>query len=137
VVSDPLLEPSSHFWPWYREVRAPGALALGSGRRGATVTPREQPDPPESTPRVAQLGWAGGQMDCAVAGMLGPTGARVAMGTGVAVPPLWAGEQVAGQCAGLGEGSGGACGVVASSPAAPPPSVRRLGPGAVASIYLQ
>lgn len=93
MVSDPLLEPSSHFWPWYREVRAPGALALGSGRRGATVTPREQPDPPESTPRVAQLGWAGGQMDCAVAGMLGPTGARVAMGTGVAVRPCGRGSR--------------------------------------------
>lgn len=113
-------------------MRAPGAVALGSGRCEATVTPREQPGSPESKPRAAQLGWAGGQMDCAVAGMLGPTRLRVAMGTGGGCPALVGGGAGGWTVCGLGEGSEGACGVIASSPAAPPPAVRRLRLEAVA-----
>lgn len=96
------------------------------------MTPREHPDPLESKPQAAQLGWAGGQMDCAVAGRRGPAGPRVAMGTGVGCPALVGGGAGGWTVCGLGEGSEGACGVVASSPAAPPPAVGSLGPGAVA-----
>lgn len=129
MVSDQLLSPVASY---LHGTGRCGHLALGSGRRGATVTPREQPGSPESKPRAAQLGWAGGQMDCAVAGRLGPAGPRVATGTrGCLSRPVGGGAGGWTVC-GLGEGSEGACRVVASSPAAPPPAVRSLGPGAVA-----
>lgn len=92
----------------------------------------EHPGPLESKPQAAQLGWAGGQMDCAVARRLGPARPCVAMGTGGDYPALVGGGAGGWTVCGLGEGSEGDCGVVASSPVAPPPAVRSLGPGAVA-----
>lgn len=122
MASDPLLEPSSQSSGWYQEVRAPGAVAQGSGRLRGYYAPGEQAGPPESKPQAAQLGWAGGQMDRSAVGRLGPPGSVLPWGPGAAAPPLWAGEQVAGRCAGWGRGRKGPARVGTSSLAAPPSS---------------
>lgn len=66
-------------------------------------------------PQAAQLGRAWGQMGCTAAGRPGrPAGAARCHGNeGAAAPPRWAGEQVAGRCAGWGRGRKGPAGAKA------------------------